>query len=226
MLRAVDQISAPEDEDMYKLYQQCRLNLHSEWETRQHRMQLKSELANWVHQVLNNVWDDKLWYGSQITFMFNYISGGFDRKCTVMEDEIDRIYSTLVPQVERYPRTSAGSKRVPILIAFPDYSTKRGFGWEDVTINDGLHYHGNILIHTESRLKVRLDTHIKDHYRHYVRSGDVVRRIYVQPIDEKTARRVTGYGFKALEWRIPDTDRVLILPKALSELSSKGRRVG
>ena len=87
---------------MYKPYQQCRLNRQYEWEweTRQHRLNLKSELANWVHQVLNNVWDDKLWYGSQITFMFNYISGGFDRKCTVMEDEIDRIYSTLVPQVE------------------------------------------------------------------------------------------------------------------------------
>jgi hypothetical protein len=211
---------------MHKLYHKRRLNRQDEWETRQHRMQLKSALANWVHQILNNEWDGKLWCGSQISFMFNFISGGFDRKCTVMEDEIDRIYSTLVRHVERYPRTPSGAKRVPILIAFPDYSTKQGFGWQDMTINDGLHYHGNILIHTESRLKVRLDTHIKDHYRHYVRSGDVVRRIYVQPIDEKTARRVTGYGLKALEWRIPDTDRLLVLPKALSEVRSRARDVG
>jgi hypothetical protein len=76
------------------------------------------------------------------------------------------------------------------------------------------------------QLGVREFRSVKDHYRRYVRSGDVVRRIYVQPIDEKTARRVTGYGFKALEWRIPDTDRLLILPKALSELSTKERRVG
>ena len=67
---------------------------------------------------------------------------------------------------------------------------------------------------------------LKDHYRHYVRSGDIVRRIDVRPINEKTAKRVTGYGFKALEWRIPDTDRLLILPKALSELGAKDRDVG
>jgi hypothetical protein len=194
------------------------------WEARQRRLDLKSALGNWVYQILNTEWDGKLWCGSQVTFMFNYISGGFDRKCTVMEDEIDRIYSTLVRHVERHPRTPAGSKRVPILIGFPDL--QRGFGWEDVVINDGLHYHGIVLIHTESRLKVRLDTHIKDHYRHYVRSGDIVRRIHVQRVDEATSKRVTGYGFKALEWRIPDTDRLLVLPKALSELRTRDREVG
>lgn len=109
------------------------------------------------------------------------------------------------------------------MLAFPDYPTQRGSGdWADVTINDGLHYHGIILLHIKSRLKVRLDTHIKDDYDHYVRSGDIVRRIDRRPIDAKTAKRVTGYGFKALEWRIPDTDRLLILPKALSELRAKG----
>jgi hypothetical protein len=141
-------------------------------------------------------------------------------------DEINRIYSTLVRHVERHPTTPAGSRRVPILLAFPDYPTQRGSGdWSDVTINDGLHYHGIILLHIESRLKVRLDTHIKDDYDHYVRSGDIVRRIDRRPIDEKTAKRVTGYGLKALEWRIPDTDRLLILPRALSELPTKDRYV-
>jgi hypothetical protein len=210
---------------MYKLYHKCRLNRQDEWEPRQHRLKLKSELANWVHQILNREWDGKLWYGCFVTFMFNHIPGRFDLKCSVMEDEIDRIYSTLVRHVERYPRSPSGAKRVPILIAFPDYPTQRGSGdWRDIVINDGLHYHGIVLIHTESRLKIRLDTHIKDQYRHYVRLGDIVRRIHVQPIDEATAKRVTGYGFKALEWRIPDTDRLLILPKALSELPTKDRQ--
>jgi hypothetical protein len=211
---------------MCKLYKKRRFNQQNEWETRQHRMQLKSELANWVDQILNREWDGKVWYGSFITFMFNFISGNFDRKCTVMENEVDRIYSTLVPQVERYPRTPAGSKRVPILIVFPDYPTQQGFSWQDVTINDGLHYHGVILIHIESRLKVRLDNHIRDNYEHYVRPDDIIRRVDVRPIDEKTAKRVTGYGFKALEWRIPDTDRLLVLPKALSEVRARARGVG
>jgi hypothetical protein len=214
---------------MYKLYHKRRLNRQCEWEweARQKRFELKSELANWVHQILNTEWDEKLWYGLQVAFMFNHISGGFDRKCRMMEDEIERVYRTLVPQVERNPRSPSGAKRLPILIAFPDYPTQGGSGdWADVTINDGLHYHAIILVHTESRLKVRLDMHIKDQYRHYVRSGDVLRRIYIKPIDEKTAKRVTGYGLKALEWRIPDTDRLLVLPKALSELSTKHRHIG
>jgi hypothetical protein len=209
---------------MYKLYQRRRLNRQFERETRQHRLKLKSELANWVHQILNREWDGKLWYGCFVTFMFNHIPGRFDLKCTVMEDEIDRIYGTLVRHVERYPTTPAGKRRLPRLIAFPDYPMQRGSGdWADVTINDGLHYHGIILVHTESKLKVRLDMHIKDNYQFYVRSGDIVRRIHIQPIDETTSKRVTGYGLKALEWRIPDTDRLLILPKALSELPTKGR---
>jgi hypothetical protein len=127
---------------MHKPYQQCRLNLHSEWETRQRRLNLKSELANWVHQILNSEWDEKLWYGCFVTFMFNYISGGFDRKCTVMEDEVERVYRTLVPHVERNPRSPSGAKRVPILIAFPDYPTQRNSGdLRDVIINDHLDSH-------------------------------------------------------------------------------------
>jgi len=199
---------------MYESTRQCRLKLKYEWEA-------------WVHQVLNTEWDGKLWCGSQLTFVFNYIPGGFDRKCRVMEDEVERVYRTLVPHVERNPRSPSGRRRLPLLIAFPDYPTQRGSGdWRDVVINDGLHYHGIILVHIESRLKVRLDTHIKDQYRHYVRSGDILRRIHVQPVDEATSNRVTGYGLKALEWRIPDTDRLLILPKALSELGAKDRQVG
>jgi hypothetical protein len=88
----------------------------------------------------------------------------------------------------------------------------------DVTINDGLHFHGIMLINIESRLKVRLDMHFKEHYARYVRPGDALRRIHIQPIDDPTANRATGYALKALEWRIPDTDRIFIRPKALSEV--------
>jgi hypothetical protein len=137
-----------------------------------------------------------------------------------MEDEIDRVYRSLVPQVERSPRSPAGRRRVPILLAFPDYSQHwiKSADLLDVTINDGLHFHGIMLVNVDSRLKVRLDMHFREHYARYVRSGDVLRRIHIQPIDESTAKTAVGYGFKALEWRIPDTDRILIRPRAVSEL--------
>jgi hypothetical protein len=87
-----------------------------------------------------------------------------------------------------------------------------------VKINDGLHYHGVVLVHTESRLKIGLDIHMKEHESRYVRARDALRRIYIQPIDEPSAKTAVGYGFKALQWRIPDTDRIFIRPRAVSEL--------
>jgi hypothetical protein len=96
--------------------------------------------------------------------MFNHIPGSFERKCELMEDEIDRIYRTLVTQVERFPRSKAGRKRLPLLLAFPDYPQRKLDGWSilDVKINDGLHYHGVVLVHTESRLKIGLDIHMAE----------------------------------------------------------------
>jgi hypothetical protein len=199
-------------------------NRESVWDmyeiSRQRRFKLQSAYANWLHDILNNVWNDKLWNGFQVTFMFNHIPGTFERKCEVMEDEIDRVYRTLVPQVERSPRSAAGSKRLPILIAFPDYPQKKldRSSPLDVQINDGLHYHGVILVHTESRLKIGLDIHMREHWKRYIREGDALRWIYIQPIDDPTAKTAVGYGFKALEWRIPDSDRIFIRPRAVSEL--------
>ena len=98
-----------------------------------------------------------------------------------------------------------------------------GSSYLDVKINDGLHYHGVILVHTESRLKVGLDVHMEEHAHRYVREKDALRRIHLQPIDEPSAKTAVGYGFKALEWRIPDTDRIFVRPRAVSELPAGNR---
>jgi hypothetical protein len=91
--------------DMFKNSKRCRFKLRYAYQS-------------WVHEILNRVWHGKLHKGFQVTFMFHHISGTFKRRCEVMEDEIDRVYRTLVPHVERYPTSRAGSKRLPILIAF------------------------------------------------------------------------------------------------------------
>ena len=189
--------------------------------SRERRFKLQSAYSTWVYEILNNGWNGLLWNGFQVTFMFNHIPGSFEKKCAVMEDEIDRVYRTLVPQVERCPRSTAGSKRLPILIAFPDYPTRKldGSSNLDVKINDGLHYHGVVLVHTDSRLKIGLDIHMSENETRYVQEGDALRRIYIQPIDEFSAETAVGYGFKALKWRIPDSDRIFIRPRTRSELS-------
>jgi hypothetical protein len=189
--------------------------------SKQCRLKLRSAYSNWLHNLLNKGWKGKLWTGFQVTFMFNHIPGSFDRKCEVMENEIDRVYRTLVPHVERFPRSRAGSKRLPILVAFPDYPTRKldRSSLLDVKINGGLHYHGAVLVHTESRLKIGLDIHMAENESRYVREGGALRRIYIQPIDDFSAKTAVGYGFKALKWRIPDTDRIFIRPRTRSELS-------
>src|SRR5271166_351258 len=89
----------PRTWDMYEITKQCRFKIHSAY-------------SNWVHEILNGVWNKLLWNGFQVAFMFNHIPGNFERKCEKMEDEIDRVYRILLPRVERFPRSPAGSKRL------------------------------------------------------------------------------------------------------------------
>jgi hypothetical protein len=187
--------------------------------TKQCSFKLRSEYQQWIHEMLNGTWRNGSWSGFQVTFMFNHIPGSFDKKCEAMEDEIDRVYRTLVPHIVRYPRSRAGRKRLPILIAFPDTRQQPECGSSlDATINNGLHYHGILAVNLDCRLKVRLDMHFKDHSGRYVRRGDRLRTIYIQRIDRVTAKRAVGYGVKSFEWRIPDSDRFFILPRARREL--------
>jgi|SRR5580700_8627605 hypothetical protein len=96
-----------------------------------------------------------------------------------------------IPHVERFPRSPAGSRRLPILIAFPDFPIQRNKSVDrlDVTINDGLHFHGIMLVNIDSRLKVRMDMHIKEHYERYVRPGDALKRILIPPLNRLLGMR-------------------------------------
>ena len=194
---------------------------------RDFRFKLKYDYGAWIEQILNGKFDSQIWNGYIVTFMFNNIPGSFDHKCSVMENEIERVYATLIRYVVHNPRSSSQRKKLPKLFAFPDCSGKKmePFRWEDIMINDGLHCHGIVLILIDTRLKVGLDLFINEEeneetYRHFVKFGGPLRRIHIKPVD-RTPRKVAGYAFKSLEWRIPDSNRMLILPKAVSELPDK-----
>jgi hypothetical protein len=189
----------------------------------QDHLQIKYDYAAWIEQVLDGNNDDVLiWVGYIVTFMFNHISGNEDHKYKVMEDAIDRVYGTLARHVVRDPRSKSERKKLPRLYAFPDYPQKRlePFDRKDITVNDGLHYHGIVLIPTETRLKTTLPLFLKRNREHFVKADGPIRRIHIEPID-RTPSNAVGYAFKAIEYRIPDSNRMLILPKALSELPHK-----
>ena len=188
------------------------------------RFKLKYDYGAWIEQILNGKFDDQIWNGFLITFMFNHISGSFDHKCSVMTNEIERAYNILGRYVVHDFRSKSQREKLPRLYAFPDYPRQKlePFDWKDINCNDGLHYHGIILIRIDTKLKMGLDTFIMqdEHYRHLVKYGGPLRRIHIKPVDDAPQKAV-GYAFKSLEWRIPDSNKMLILPKAVSELPDK-----
>jgi hypothetical protein len=195
--------------DMIEQHKEIRLSAISAW-------------SRWVEEIVNEGRNGELWIGYLVTFMFNHVPGGFDTRVLVMEDEVERFYATLVRHVVRRARSKANRNKLPIIIAFPDFPRHRVDGSDlfDVVVNDGLHIHGIVLISIESRMKSTLDMHIRRNYRHYVRFGGMLKRIDVKILD-RTPEKVADYALKSLKWRIPDTNRLIVLPKSLSELPPK-----
>src|SRR5580692_8191429 len=101
-----------------------------------------------------------------------------------MENEVERFYALLCRFVVRHPKSRTDHRKLPILVAAPDFagSSSTKFALSDVTVNDGLHIHGSMVVPIRSRLKVGLDRHIEQDYQHYVKFGGLLRRIDVRPL--------------------------------------------
>jgi hypothetical protein len=90
----------------------------------------------------------------------------------------------------------------------------------DVTINNGLHWHGLILTNQLApKLPGKLDIHIKDNWKQYLVGS--IRTIGVEPITHRP-EYVTGYGMKGLKRSAFSEDDILIFPRTVSELPTKG----
>jgi hypothetical protein len=189
------------------------------------RFKLKDAYGAWIEDILNGKSDEHIWTGYLITFMFNHIPGPFDRKCSIMTNEIERVYATLVRYVAHDSRSKSQWEKLPRLYAFPDYPRKKmePLRWEDINANEGLHYHGVILIRVDTKLKTGLYSFVMQGEKnnpHLVKEGGPLRRIHIEGIED-APRAVVGYAMKAIEYRIPDPAQLLILPKARSELPDR-----
>jgi hypothetical protein len=187
------------------------------------RFKLKYDYASWANRIRQGQYANEQWKGYFVSFMFNHIPGSIDQKYMIMEDEIDRIYATLVRHAVRDGRSKRQRERLPILCAFPDYPGTGGFRFEpeDVKINDGLHYHGIILIRTDTRLGMGLKPFIQFSNRYFVKPGKPLRRLWIGQIQRRAPEKAVNYALKAIEWRIPDSNRMVIRPLARSELPDK-----
>src|SRR6476660_4169131 len=90
-------------------------------QSRNYRLKLKYDYAAWANQIFNGQYDQNHWKGYFLSFMFHHIHGSIEQKYSVMEDEIDRVYATLVRHAVHDGRSKRQRQKLPILYAFPDY---------------------------------------------------------------------------------------------------------
>jgi hypothetical protein len=127
--------------------------------------------------------------------MFRNISGSNEVKIQQMHKEITRFYEKLATRAVRKPKSEKWAHLLPKGIFFPDVP---GYGSSvysipQVSINDGIHFHGIMVATQEARLKEPLYLHLGRKRKLYV-SGKIYR-IDAESITSQAAF-VTDYGGK------------------------------
>jgi hypothetical protein len=157
-----------------------------------------------------------------ITFMFSQLPGSPSAVIKQMQDEVERVYATLVTRVVRKPRSPRSADRLPVFVGFADLpvAKREKKQLQEVALNDGLHHHGILLMPARSRLRTGLAFHFMKYHRLYLKDRSRLDRLHVRQIDTDPAY-VVGYALKAFEnGRLPYDDCVLVLPKSVTELPS------
>jgi hypothetical protein len=171
--------------------------------------------GDWIQQHLDLGWDAYF-----VTFMFRNISGSNEVKIQQMHEGITRFYEKLATRAVRKPRSEKWVHLLPKGVFFPDVPgyRKTDSNIREISINDGIHFHGIMVATQEGRLKEPLHLHLMRKRKLYVRG-----KIYGIDAEQITSRAgfVTDYGGKAIKRRRFSNDHVLLLPRTLSELPAK-----
>lgn len=135
-----------------------------------------------------------------------------------MQEELSRFYGKLASWTVRKPKSPTCAHLLPRAVFFPDgpcYKWKKQTV-RDVSINDGLHYHGLVLVPAKSRLKVPFLQHLRDKKRAYGRG--CILTTHAEPIWNQE-RFVADYAGKAVKRGRVSYDDVLVLPRTGAELA-------
>ena len=197
-----------------------------------HRLKIIKAYSDWLER-LDRCGDGKqVWYASLVTLKFNRIPGDFRKRTLVMSDEAERVYSTFIRHVVRNPRDPSKQHLLPIWILPRDLPAKKHAGspgaiLREVSINEGLHLGGVMLMPTETRMRQSVACHFDwrgRYYKQYVRPDRPLWGINATPLELGDAGYVNDYAMKSLKWKIKDLDDLLIFPKSLTELQDRPGR--
>ena len=170
--------------------------------------------GEWFKQHLDLGWD-----GYFITIMFDNISGSIETKIQVMKKDIYKVYGKVATRTVRNPRSGSRTHLLPKAIFVPDVPAYKQSECDlrDVSVNDGIHFHGVMVVNNKARFKEPLHLFMTDP-RFYV--GTKICRIHVEPITSEVVF-VTDYAGKAIKRERFPIDDVLVLPMAASELPTR-----
>jgi hypothetical protein len=132
-----------------------------------------------------------------------------------MRREVERVYCQMLTRIVRAPKSLSQKGRLPIWIISPDYPVYKHEkkALRDVAVNDGLHMSGVALIPPGSRLRQRLDHHLRDNKRLYLQPDSPLCRIHAEPITE-TPEQVADYSLKSVKRSRTSIDDILVLTGA------------
>ncbi|MET3841940.1 hypothetical protein [Bradyrhizobium sp. OAE829] len=184
----------------------------------------QSNLVAGYSQIITDRVQDG-WSCHLITVMFSQVFGPRAAVLDKVKDQVQRIYSTLLTRVHRKPRT-APTDELPILVGaldLPVYKRDRSLA-PSFARNNGLHFHGIVLLPPRSRLKEPLVDHFRDNPELYVGEAKQVERVDVKPVTHDH-EWVVDYVLKTvLNGRLSLDDAILVLPRARAELHTEVAR--
>jgi hypothetical protein len=136
-----------------------------------------------------------------------------------MKKDICKVYGRVATRAVQNPRSGNRTHLLPKAIFVPDvpaYKQSR-YNLRDVTVNDGIHFHGVMVASKKGRFKEPLHLFMTDP-RFYV--GTKICRVHVEPITSEVVF-VTDYAGKAIKRERFPIDDVLVLPMTASELPAR-----
>src|SRR6266576_3717438 len=182
-----------------------------------HVQQLLQAYGQWVHDYTAYGWR-----GYLLSFMFCQIHDSDESRMETMKKHLGWFYGRLAKASVPKASHPIWSPFLPKVVLAPDFPVPKNskVHLRDVTVNDGLHWHGLVLVNPFApKLSGHLDVHINEKLRKYLVGS--LRNIGVEPITREPAY-VTGYGMKGLKRRSFFEDEILIFPRTVSELPTRG----
>ena len=182
-----------------------------------HANMLLQSYGQWIHEHMAYGWN-----GYLFSFMFEQIQGPDHDRMDEMKKQLGWFYGRLAKASVPKASSPKWTPYLPKAVLVPDFPVFKHSKQRlrDVTMNNGLHWHGLVLATWRAlKLQEPLDVHVQGNPGKYLVGN--IRRIDVQPITYNPGY-VIGYGMKSLKSSRISDDDILIFPRSVSELPSQG----